>query len=345
MNIHKNARATPHSRLLMVRRVIDAKQPRRKVAADFGVSVETVGKWVRRWRAGGEPALNDRSSAPAHPPHRLPPERVAEIERLRRQRMSSPAIARQLGIPISTVTSVLRRLGLNRLKALEPPQPILRYERERPGELLHLDTKKLGRIGGLGHRITGRRTGVINRHLGIGWEYLHVCVDDASRLASTEILADERKESAVAFLGRALVWFACYGVSVERVMTDNGNCYRSHLFRQACNDAGIRHLRTSPIRHVPMARPSASFKPSCENAPTPAPSTRHRNEQTRCRGGRTPTTSIGRTPHSPASPQSPGSTRTTFLLTTASALRHHRRRKGLRHGEDGLQPLYRLDVG
>ena len=158
---------------------IDAKQPRQKVAADFGVSVETVGKWVRRWRAGGEPALHDRSSAPAHPPHRLPPERVAEIERLRRQRMSSPAIARQLGIPISTVTNVLRRLGLNRLKALEPPQPILRYERERPGELLHLDTKKLGRIGGLGHRITGRRTGVINRHLGIGWEYLHVCVDDS----------------------------------------------------------------------------------------------------------------------------------------------------------------------
>jgi transposase InsO family protein len=246
MNIHKNARATPHSRLLMVRRVIDAKQPRQKVAADFGVSVETVGKWVRRWRAGGEPALHDRSSAPAHPPHRLPPERVAEIERLRRQRMSSPAIARQLGIPISTVTSVLRRLGLNRLKALEPPQPILRYERERPGELLHLDTKKLGRIGGLGHRITGRRTGVINRHPGIGWEYLHVCVDDASRLAYTEILADERKESAVAFLGRALVWFARYGVSVERVMTDNGNCYRSDLFRQACNDAGIRHLRTKP---------------------------------------------------------------------------------------------------
>ena len=155
---------------------------------------------------------------------------------------------------VSTVTSVLRRLGLNRLKALEPPQPILRYERERPGELLHLDTKKLGRIGGLGQRITGRRTGVINRHLGIGWEYLHVCVDDASRLAYTEILADERKESAVAFLGRALVWFACYGVSVERVMTDNGNCYRSHLFRQACNDAGIRHLRTKPylITHEPQ---------------------------------------------------------------------------------------------
>src|SRR5512132_3566585 len=199
-----------------------------------------------KWRSADEGKSYNRSSAPAHPPHRLPPERVAEIERLRRQRMSSPAIARQLGIPISTVTSVLRRLGLNRLKALEPPQPILRYERERPGELLHLDTKKLGRIGGLGHRITGRRTGVINRHPGIGWEYLHVCVDDASRLAYTEILADERKESAVAFLGRALVWFARHGVSVERVMTDNGNCYRSHLFRQACNDAGIRHLRTKP---------------------------------------------------------------------------------------------------
>ena len=123
---------------------------------------------------------------------------MVEIERLRRQRLSSPAIAGHLGIPVSTVTSVLRRLGLNRLKTLEPPAPVIRYERERPGELLHLDTKKLGRIDGIGHRITGRRTGAINRHHGIGWEHLHVCIDDASRLACTEILADERKATAIA---------------------------------------------------------------------------------------------------------------------------------------------------
>jgi transposase InsO family protein len=245
MNIHKNARTTPHSRLLMVRRVLDEKQPCKKVAGEFGVSVKTVGKWLKRWRAGGERSLNDGSSTPARQ-RSTPADRVAEIERLRRQRMSSPAIARQLAMPVSTVTSILRRLGLNRLKALDPPVPVVRYEREHPGELLHLDIKKLGRIGSVGHRITGRRSGMINRHHGIGWDYLHVCVDDASRLAYTEILPDERKESAVAFLGRALAWFARHGVSVERIMTDNGNCYRSHAFRDACNGAGIRHLRTKP---------------------------------------------------------------------------------------------------
>ena len=245
MNIHKNARTTPRSRLLMVRRMVEEKQPRQRIAAEFGVSVKTVGKWLKRWRAGGERSLNDGSSTPIHQ-RRTPPDRVAEIERLRRQRMSSPAIARQLAMPISTVTAVLRRLGLNRLKALDPPPVIVRYQRQHPGELLHIDTKKLGRIEGIGHRITGRRSGAVNRHRGIGWDYLHVCVDDASRLAYTEILADENKQSAVAFLGRALAWFASLGVPVARVMTDNGNGYRSHLFREACAAAGVRHLRTKP---------------------------------------------------------------------------------------------------
>jgi transposase InsO family protein len=201
--------------------------------------------WVRRWREGGELALQDRSSTPSRQ-RRTAPETIAAIERLRRQRMSSPAIARELAVPVSTVTGILRRLGLNRLKALDPPTPVIRYERERPGELLHIDTKKLGRIDGIGHRITGRHSGAINRHRGIGWDYLHVCVDDASRLAYTEILPDERKESAVAFLERALAWYARHGVTVERVMTDNGNGYRSHLFRDACSKARIRHLRTKP---------------------------------------------------------------------------------------------------
>jgi transposase InsO family protein len=173
---------------------------------------------------------------------------AAAIERLRRQRLSSPAIARQLGLPISTVTKILRRLGLNRLKALDPPVAIVRYQRARPGELLHLDIKKFGRIQGIGHRITGRQPGTVNRHLGIGWECLHVCIDDACRLAYSEILPDERKESATAFLGRALAWFARHGVAVERVMTDNGSCYRSQMFRQACTKHGLRHLRTRPYR-------------------------------------------------------------------------------------------------
>jgi transposase InsO family protein len=245
MNIHKNARTTPHNRGLMVRRVLEQKQPATRVAADFGVSERTVRKWLARWRAGGELALNDRSSAPLRQ-RRLPPEQVAAIATLRRQRLTSPVIARRLGLPLSTVGTVLRRLGLGRLKRLEPPAPVVRYQRQRPGELIHIDTKKLGKIAGIGHRITGRRSGMINRHRGIGWEHLHVAVDDASRLAYTEILADERKASAIAFLERALAWFTRHGVTVERIMTDNGNAYRSHDFRAACTDAGVCHLRTRP---------------------------------------------------------------------------------------------------
>jgi transposase InsO family protein len=244
MNIHKNARTTPYSRLLMARRV-DAGERVTKVVSDFCVSEQTVRKWVRRWRTGGAIALQDRSSRPARL-RGTAPEQIAEIERLRRQRMSSPAIARQLGIASSTVRKILRRLGLNRLKALDPPAAVVRYERQRPGELLHLDTKKLGRIDGIGHRITGRRPGAINRHHGIGWECLHVCIDDASRLAYGKVLPNERKESATAFLDRALAWFARSGVVVERIMTGNGSCYRSQVFRQAWTQLGLRHLRTRP---------------------------------------------------------------------------------------------------
>jgi transposase InsO family protein len=246
MNIHKNARTTPHSRLLMVRRVLDEQQPARRVAAELGISERTVRKWLARWRAGGEPALNDRSSAPARSPSRLPREITDAIERLRRQRLTGPQIARRLGQPIATVGLVLRRLGLGRLAALEPRPPAVRYQRERPGELIHIDTKKLGKIAGIGHRITGRRSGMINRHHGIGWEALHVAIDDASRLSYSEILPDERKASATAFLGRTLAWFARHGVTVERVMTDNGSAYRSHAFRHACAAAGLRHLCTKP---------------------------------------------------------------------------------------------------
>jgi transposase InsO family protein len=245
MNVHKNARTTLHSRLLMVRRVLEQKQPAAKVADDFGVSERTVRKWLARWRAGGEPALNDRSSAPARR-RRRPPEQVGAIEALRRQRLTSPQIARRLRLPLSTVGAILRRLGLSRLKALDPPVPVVRYERARPGELIHIDTKKLGKIAAIGHRITGRRSGMVNRHHGIGWEYLHVAVDDRSRLAYSELLPDERKASAVAFLARTRAWFARHGVSVERLMTDNGNAYRSHAFRDACAAAGVRHLRTKP---------------------------------------------------------------------------------------------------
>jgi transposase InsO family protein len=246
MNVHQNARMTPCGRLLMVRRIDERGWKVADAATAAGLSERRCYEWLKRYRAGGEIALHDRSSTPARYRDRMPGERDEEIERLRRQRLTGDRIARQLGLPRSTVGAVLRRLGLGRLKALDPPAPVVRYERQRPGELLHLDTKKLGRIGSVGHRITGRQPGAINRHHGIGWEALHVAIDDASRLAYTELLPDEKKESAVAFLDRALAWFARHGVSVERLMTDNGSAYRSHDFRKRLSLAGIRHIRTRP---------------------------------------------------------------------------------------------------
>jgi transposase InsO family protein len=245
MNVHKNARLTPQGRLLMVRRIEQGWKVA-DAASAVGLSARRAYEWLKRYRAGGEIALHDRSSTPARYRAPAPSERDDEIERLRRQRLTGDRIARQLGLPRSTVGAVLRRLGLGRLKALDPPVPVVRYQRARPGELLHLDTKKLGRIDGVGHRITGRRRGAVNHHHGIGWEALHVCIDDASRLAYTELLPDEKKESAVAFLGRALDWFARHGISVEHVMTDNGSAYRSHDFRAACAKAGLKHIRTRP---------------------------------------------------------------------------------------------------
>jgi transposase InsO family protein len=245
MNMHKNARLTPQGRLLMVRRIEEQGWTVAAAAEAAGLSVRRAYHWLARYRVGGERMLHDRSSAPTRCRAPVPAEQVAEIERLRRQRMSGPAIAQVTGVPRSTVGAVLRRLGLGRLKALDAPPPTIRYERERAGELLHIDSKKLGRIDGIGHRITGDRTGQSNRR-GIGWEALHVCIDDASRLAYSEILPDEKTASALGFLERALDWYARHGVTAERVMTDNGSAYRSHAFRAACASAGLRHLRTKP---------------------------------------------------------------------------------------------------
>ena len=276
MNVHKNARMTVHGRLLLVARVRNHRWRVEDAALAAGVSVRTAYKWLARSRAGGERALHDRSSAPARSPHRLPLDVIAQIERLRRQRLTGPQIARKLGRPVANVGLVLRRLGLGRLAALEPRQAVIRYQRAGPGELLHIDTKKLGRIDGIGHRITGDRTGPRRRS---GWEILHVAIDDAVRLAYSEILPDERKASAIAFLDRALGWFARHGVTVERVMTDNGSAYRSHAFRRACAEAGLRHLRTRPytprtngkaerfiqtaLREWAYARPYASSSERC----------------------------------------------------------------------------------
>ena len=242
--MHQNARTTRHSRMLMIER-LQGGWTVPAVAAALGVDPKTVRKWRDRYAAEGAAGLRDRSSRPHHSPTRLDAGVAAEIEALRRQRLSGPAIARRLGRPVSTIGVVLRRRGLGRLAALEPKPPVIRYERAHPGELIHLDIKKLGRIAGLGHRITGDRRGQSAKR-GTGWEYLHVAIDDASRLAYTEVLPNERKESATAFLVRALCWFERHGVTVARVMTDNGSAYRSTLFRQTCAAAEARHLRTRP---------------------------------------------------------------------------------------------------
>jgi transposase InsO family protein len=244
MNVHKNARLTRHGRERIVRQVESGQTPE-AVAEAAGVCPRTVRKWVDRYHREGLDGLNDRSSRP-HRLRRPTPEAIVRmIERLRRQRWTGKQIAVEAGVSPATVSRVLRRLGLNKLSTLEP-EPVRRYEREHPGELIHLDIKKLGRIGSVGHRITGRRTGVVNRHLGIGWEFVHVCIDDASRVAFVQVMPDERQASAVAFLEAALAYYITLGIRVERVMTDNGSCYRSKAFTAACKRLGLRHIFTRP---------------------------------------------------------------------------------------------------
>jgi transposase InsO family protein len=218
-------------------------------AARFNTSSKTCGKWVARYRAERECGLLDRSSAPKQIPHRTGPEREQAIAALRRLRMSGAEIAMVLAMPLSTVSAVLQRIGLGKLSRLEPPEPANRYQRARPGELIHIDVKKLGRIGhhGAGHRMTGDR-GPGRRSRGAGWEFVHVCVDDATRLAYVEVLDDERAPTAVGFLRRAVEFYARHGITAERLMTDNGNAYRSGVHAVACRLLGIRHLRTRPYR-------------------------------------------------------------------------------------------------
>jgi transposase InsO family protein len=243
MNVHKNARLTPSGRVLLVQRIEQGWSVRR-AAGSAGVSERTAYRWLDRYRAGDR-VLHDRSSAPHRCRHRLAAMQVSRIEQLRRQRMTGPAIARSLGLARSTVGLVLRRLGLNRLAWLDPRPPVLRYERQRPGELIHIDIKTLGRIDGVGHRITGQHQGH-HRARGIGYEHLHVAIDDASRLAYVELLPSLGRDDATGFLNRALAWYARLGARVERVMTDNGSAYRSKLFAQALQGAGARHIRTRP---------------------------------------------------------------------------------------------------
>jgi transposase InsO family protein len=246
MDTHKKAPLTPKGREAMVRSVVEGGLSKAAAARQFNVMPKTVAKWVNRFRAGGADGLRDRSSRPRSLPSQTPAAACAAVEALRRQRYTGKQIAAEVGISPATVSRILRRLGLNRLAALEPAEPIRRYEREHPGELIHLDIKKLGRIGSVGHRITGRYPGAINRHHGIGWEFVHVCIDDASRVAFVQVMADQRKESAVTFLEAAVAYYARLGIRIERVMTDNGSCYRSKMFRTTCKRLGLRQIFTRP---------------------------------------------------------------------------------------------------
>jgi transposase InsO family protein len=244
VNVHKNARLTPQGRSLAVQRV-SAGEPATHVAHGCGVSVRTIWKWVRRCREAGELTTADRSSRPRRLARQLPRHQWRQILRARHKRWSSLRIAQHYALPVSTVVTILRRHGLQRLARLEPPRPVVRYERRRPGTLVHFDVKKLGRIGRVGHRMHGdRRT----RQRGIGWEYVHVAIDDCTRLGFAEVLADETAETTAGFLERAYAWFAAHGIRIRRLLTDNGGNYRSAVLAAACRAWRIRHHFTKPYR-------------------------------------------------------------------------------------------------
>ena len=256
MRLHANAALSLTQRRRMVRLVVDEGWAINAAAAQFNTSPRTCSKWVARYREASEAGLLDRSSAPELVANRTPEQRIEAIAALRRLRFTGPEIAELLGMPVSTVSGILARIGMGRLGRLGQ-EPAQRYERARPGELIHIDVKKLGRIvGGAGKRIRGGHshyTGSFTDAAGrkrrkAGWDYVHVAIDDATRLAYAEVLPDERAGTAVAFLRRALAFYASYGISVERVITDNGSPYRSAIHAIACRALAIRHLRTRPRR-------------------------------------------------------------------------------------------------
>ena len=242
--MHKNARLTAKGRELMLAR-LKAGQHQLDVAQAMGVSLTTVKKWLRRYQAEGLAGLQDRSSRPRHSPRQLLTGTVCSVLALRRQRRTGRFISHSLGVSAASVSRILRRAHLSRWRELEPAAPVVRYEREHPGELVHLDVKKLGRINGIGHRIHGYRD-TNRRSRGIGWDFVHVAIDDASRIALADVAKDECGDTATALLRRTVERYRLQGIRVQRVMTDNGSPYRSNAFRAACTQLGIRHLRTKP---------------------------------------------------------------------------------------------------
>ena len=244
MNVHNNARLTPRGRESVLRRITEQHLPAKTVATEAGVSERTVRKWLARFRREDAPGLRDRSSRPLHSPKQTPPAQVAVVLSLRRLRLPGFQIARQCGLSKASVSRILRRHQLHRLALLDPPPPVHRYCREHPGDLIHFDIKKLARIERVGHRITGNRQ---HDHTpGAGWEYVHVAIDDASRIAFARIMPDEGQHSAIEFLQAALSYFRSLGIEARSIMSDNGSCYISKLLAQTCRAAGLRHLFTRP---------------------------------------------------------------------------------------------------
>jgi transposase InsO family protein len=243
MNNHKNARLTPHGRALLVRRILDHGLRPAEAAQAMGVSVRTAYKWLKRFREQGEAGLINRSSRPCQSPRALSPSVRGQIIERRHLRQTCRQIAQALGVGHSTVARVLGRNGLNRLSALEPARPENRYEHQAPGDLLHLDIKKLGRFRQPGHRVTGNRR---QDSPGAGWEYVHVAIDDHSRVAFSTLHPDETGRSACRALLQALRYYASLGVRFRRVLTDNGSCYKSRRFRRLCRRLGLRHRYTRP---------------------------------------------------------------------------------------------------
>jgi transposase InsO family protein len=243
MNSHKHARLTPKGRALLVDRVLNEGWTVQEASLAAGVSRRTTYKWIRRFEAEGPQGLFDRSSRPHRSPTAISAGKRRRLEQLRRRRWPMWRIARDQGCSLATVGLYMQRAGLSRLKSLDPVEPVVRYERDAPGELLHIDTKRLGKIRGIGHRITGDRTKNHNR--GIGWDAVHLAIDDHSRVAFARIKSDEGALSCAEFLREAVAFYASLGVTVERVMTDNGTGYK-RIFEAACDELGVRHIRTRP---------------------------------------------------------------------------------------------------
>ena len=253
MKLHGNARTCPNSRRLLVERVLEQGWSLTAAASAAGVSERTVYRWLARWREAGQVGLFDRSSRPRRSPSRLAAAKVELIRSLRKLRMTAAQIAEVLGLALSTVSLWLKRIGLGKRSKLEPPEPPNRYERRHPGELVHVDIKQLGRISarGAGHRMVGHRRSQIkpgNKPQPTRFEYVHVMVDDYSRLAYAEVLPTLRASCAVAFLRRAVTWFAEHGVQIKAVMTDNGSAYYSHAHQRTLAELRLKHLRTRPYR-------------------------------------------------------------------------------------------------